>query len=137
MKFFTALIAAALLAACAAKSSDEEKVRTLVARAEQAAEARDTSDLLALIAPDYSDRQGFRRTELQAALTAYFLSHPSIELLVNIETLEFPVDGLARARIGVASVALDELRGDTVTLDLELRRSGDDWLITRADRIAR
>jgi len=136
MKFLSVLITASLLAACAAKTSDEEKVRALVASVEEAAEARDTSDVLALVAPDYSDRQGLDKSQLQNFLRGYFLSHPKMELLVNIESLEFPADGLARARIGVASVALDRLGGDSVTLDVELRRPKGDWLVTRADRVA-
>jgi len=137
MKFLTVLITASLLAACGTKTSDEEKVRALVADVEKAAEAHDTGDVLALVAPDYSDKQGLDKSQLQNFLRGYFLSHPKIELLVNIESLEFPVDGLARARIGVASVALDQLGGDTVTLDVELRRLAGDWLVTRADRVAR
>jgi hypothetical protein len=137
MKFFTVLITVSLLAACGAKSSDEEKVRALFASVETAAEARDTSDVLARVATDYSDRQGLDKSQLQNFLRGYFLSHPKIELLVNVESLEFPVDGLARARVGVVSVALDQLGGDSVTLDVELRRAGGDWLVARADRVAR
>jgi hypothetical protein len=137
MKFLTVLVTAILLAACAAPTSDDEKVRALVASVEAAAEERDTGDVLALVAPDYSDTQGFDKSQLQNFLRGYFLSHPKIELLTHVESLEFPTDGLARARIGVASVALDQLGGDTVTLDVELRRTAGDWFVTRADRIAR
>ena len=137
MKFLTVLITASLLGACGTKSSDEDKVRALVASVEKAAEARDSGDVLARVSPDYSDKQGLDKTQLQNFLRGYFLSHPKIELLVNIESLEVPVDGLARARIGLASVALDQLGGDTATLDVELRRADGDWLVTRADRVAR
>jgi hypothetical protein len=137
MKSLTVLIAAGLLAACAAKSSDEERVRALVASVEAAAEARDTSDVLEFVAADYADKQGLDKAELKNFLRGYFLSHPKIELLVNIESLEFPVDGLARARIGVASVSLDQIGGDSVTLDVELRRGDGDWRVSRADRVAR
>jgi hypothetical protein len=137
MKFLTVLITASLLSACGTKSSDEEEVRALVASVEKAAEARDSGDVLALVSPDYSDKQGLDKSQLQNFLRGYFLSHPKIELLVNIESLEFPVDGLAQARIGLASVALDQLGGDTATLDVELRRVDGDWLVTRADRVTR
>jgi hypothetical protein len=137
MKFLTVLITASLLVACGTKSSDEEKVRVLVASVETAAEARDTSDVLAFVAPDYTDKQGLDKSQLQNFLRGYFLSHPKIELLVNIESLEFPVDGLARARIGVASVSLDQIGGDSVTLDVELRRTDGNWRVSRADRVAR
>jgi hypothetical protein len=137
MKFLWSLITASLLVACGTKSNDEENVRALVARVDEAAEARDTSDVLARVAPDYSDQQGLDKSQLQNFLRGYFLSHPKIELLVNIESLEFPADGLARARIGVASVSLDQLGGDSVMLDVELRRRDGEWLVTRADRVAR
>jgi len=135
MKFLTVLITASWLAACGTKSSDEQKVRALVATVEAAAEARDTSDVLALVAPDYADKQGLDKAQLGIFLRGYFLSHPKIELLVNVESLEFPVDGLARARIGVASVSLDQIGGDSVTLDVELRRADGDWRVSRADRV--
>jgi hypothetical protein len=137
MKFLAVLITTGLLCACAPQSSDEEKVRALIASVEKAAEARDSGDVLALVSPDYSDKQGLDKSQLQNFLRGYFLSHPKIELLVNIESLEFPVDGLARARVGFASVALDQLAGDTATLDVELRRVDGDWQVTRADRVAR
>jgi hypothetical protein len=137
MKFLTLLITASLLGACGTKSSDEEQVRALIASVEEAAESRDTSDVLARVAPDYSDSRGLDKSQLQDFLRGYFLSHPKIELLVNIESLEFPADGLARARVGIASVALDSLGGDSVTLDVELRRPQGDWRVTRADRVTR
>ena len=90
-------VAAILLAACGAKSSDEEQVRALIDAVETAAEARDTSDVLEHVADDYADSHGFDKTQLQNFLRGYFLAHPKVELLVNIESLEFPVDGLAQA----------------------------------------
>jgi hypothetical protein len=137
MKFHAVLITASLLAACETKTTDEEKVRALIAGVEAAAEARDTSDVLAFVAPDYSDKQELDKSLLQNFLRGYFLSHPKIEIVAKIESLEFPVEGLARARIGVLSVSLDQLGGDSVTLDVELRKPDGKWLVTRADRVAR
>ena len=137
MKFHAVLITASLLAACGTRTTDEEKVRALIASVEEAAEARDTSDVLAFVAPDYSDRQGLDKSQLQNFLRGYFLSHPKIEIVVKIESLEFPVEGLARARVGVVSVSLDQLGGDSVTLEVELRKPDGKWLVTRADRVAR
>ena len=54
--------------------------------------------MLEFVADDYEDANGFDRTQLQNFLRGYFLAHPKIELLVNIESLEFPADGLAQAR---------------------------------------
>src|SRR4029077_17524477 len=104
MKFLTALIASGLLFGCAARSSDEELVRALIDNVETAAEARDASDVLDLVSDDYEDAQGFDRAQLRNFLRGYFLAHPKIELLVNIENLEFPADGLAQAEITVTSL---------------------------------
>jgi len=138
MKFLAVLTLATLLVACAERSSDEQQVRELIANAEQAAEARDTSDVLALVADDYADAQGRDRTRLRGALAAFFAMHPKLELLVDIESVEFPADGLAQARVTVRG--LDTSRfdfGESVALDVELRRSGGEWRVARADRAER
>ena len=132
MKFWTALILVTLVAACSSRSSDEEQVRTLVAELESAAEARDTSDVLEHVSASYSDAQGFDRAQLQNFLRGYFLAHPKIELLVTIDRLAFPADGLAQAEITVTSVALD---ADRARLKVEFRREGDAWQVSRADRL--
>jgi hypothetical protein len=134
MKFLTALILVTLLAACGARSSDEEQVRTLVAELETAAEARDTSEVLEHVAANYGDAQGFDRAQLQNFLRGYFLAHPKIELLVTIDSLAFPADGLAQAEITVTSVALD---ADRARLKVEFRREGGAWQVSRADRLRR
>jgi len=126
-------VAALLLAACSAKSSDEVQVRELFASAEAAAEARDTADVLELVADDYSDAQRFDKPSLQNFLRLYFLAHPKIELIVSIEKLEFPVPGLAQTEISVATVGGGD--ANLQRLKVELRKSGDDWHVSRADRL--
>jgi len=133
MKFLTTFIASALLIACAARSSDEQQLRELIDDMETAAEARDASDVLDLVADDYEDAQGFDRAQLRNFLRGYFLAHPKIELLVDIESLEFPADGLAQAEITVTSLALDD--PDHARLKVEFRREGSDWKVRRADRV--
>jgi hypothetical protein len=128
-------IAAILLAACGTKSSDEEQVRALVDAVETAAEARDTSDVLEHVADNYADSNGFDKTQLQNFLRGYFLAHPRLEVLVNIESLEFPVDGLAQAVISLATVELTD--PDLQRLKVEFRRSGSVWQVVRADRVVR
>jgi hypothetical protein len=128
-------IAAILLAACGTKSSDEEQVRALVDAVETAAEARDTSDVLEHVADNYADSNGFDKTQLQNFLRGYFLAHPRLEVLVNIESLEFPVDGLAQAVISLATVELTD--PDMQRLKVEFRRSGSAWQVVRADRVVR
>jgi hypothetical protein len=129
------LVATILLAACGAKSSDEEQVRELIGAVEAAAEARDTSDVLEHIADNYADSAGFDKTQLQNFLRGYFLAHPKLELLVNVESLEFPVDGLAQAVVSVATVELTD--PDLQRLKVEFRRVGREWRVVRADRVVR
>jgi hypothetical protein len=130
--FFTAAI---LLAACGAKTSDEQQVRELISAVETAAEARDASDVLDLVADSYTDSAGFDKAQLQNFLRGYFLAHPKLELLVNIESLEFPVDGLAQAVVTVAAVELTD--PDMQRLRVEFRREEAGWRVVRADRSGR
>jgi hypothetical protein len=135
MKFLTVCVAVISLSACGSHSSDEEQVRELIANVESAAEERDAGDILALVADDYEDASGFDKSQLQNFLRGWLLAHPKVELLVNVESLEFPADGLAQAEISVTSVSLSN--PDHVRLKVEFRRSGGDWRVKRADRITR
>jgi len=133
MKFFTVLITVCFLAACSSRSSDEEQLRELVAGMETAAEARDASDVLAFIADDYDDAQGFDKSQLRNFLRGYFLAHPKLEVVVNISQLEFPADGLARAELSVTTVELND--PDHASFKVEFRRVDGDWRVSRADRV--
>jgi hypothetical protein len=135
MKLFVSVIAATLLTACGTKTSDEEQVRALIDEVETAAEARDASDVLEFVADEYSDSSGLDKSELRNFLHGYFLSHPRLELLVNIESLEFPVDGLAQAVVSVATVELGNPGMER--LKVEFRRADGQWRVARADRVAR
>lgn len=129
------LLATIFLAACGATTSDEQQVRALIDEVETAAEARDTSDVLEHVSDDFADSGGLDKTQLQDFLRGYFLVHPRLELVVNIESLEFPVDGLAQAVVSVTTVELTD--PDLQRLKVEFRRSGGTWQVARADRIAR
>ena len=131
MKFLTLCIAVIFFAACGARSSNEEQVRELLERAEAAAQARDASDVLELVATDYSDSQGLDRAQLQNFLRGYFLAHPRVEVLLSVDELEFPVAGLGRARVDVTALPA----GDHVSLRVEFREEGGQWRVARADRI--
>jgi len=133
MKFWPALILVATLAACGARSSDEEQVRALIDGVEAAAEERDASDVIAFVSPDYSDSEGFDKTRLQNFLRAYLLAHPKVELLTSIDKLEFPADGLAQAEVTVTGIELGDI--DRVRLKVEFRRNSNEWLVSRVDRL--
>jgi hypothetical protein len=128
------MLAASLLFACGAKPGDDEQLRTLISAVETAAEERDTSDVLTHVADSYADSAGFDKMQLQNFLRGYFLAHPTLELMVNIESLEFPVDGLAQAVVTVATVELTD--PDLTRLKVEFRRQENGWKVVRADRAA-
>jgi len=129
------LLATIFLAACGAKTSDEQQVRALIDEVETSAEARDTSDVLEHVAETYADSGGLDKTQLRDFLRGYFLTHPKLELVVNIESLEFPVDGLAQAVISVTTVELTD--PNRQQLKVEFRRSEGAWQVARADRLVR
>jgi len=133
MKFFTVFIAVISLTACGARSSDEQLVRELVTNVENAAEDRDTSDVLAHVADDYEDANGLDKSQLQNFLRGWFLAHPKVELMVSVESLEFPADGLAQAEISITSLSLSD--PERVRLKVEFRRIAGEWRVSRADRL--
>ena len=135
MKFFQVVLAASLLAGCGAKSSDEELVRAVISDVETAAEERDASDVLTHVADNYADSAGLDKMQLQNFLRGYFLAHPKVELLVTVDSLEFPVDGLAQADITVATVELTD--PGLEHLKVEFRRLESGWKVVRADRVER
>jgi hypothetical protein len=123
------------LSACGARSNDEQQVRELFASAEAAAEDRDASDVLARVADDYEDENGFDKAQLRDFLRGYFLANPKIELVVNVQRLEFPADGIAQAELTVTRVSLSDPQ--QLHLEVELRRTGDGWRVRRADHVRR
>ena len=139
MKFLSLFVAVTTtvisLSACGARSSDEQQVRELVTRVENAAEDRDASDVLEHVADDYQDANGFDRQQLQNFLRGWFLAHPKVELMVSIEELTFPADGLAQAEIAVTSLSLND--PERVRLKVEFRRIAGEWRVSRADRLER
>jgi hypothetical protein len=129
------MLVASVLVACGARTSDEEQVRALISAVETAAEDRDTSDVLTHFADNYIDSAGFDKMQLQNFLRGYFLAHPKLELLVTIESLELPVDGLAQAVVSVATVELTD--PDLRRLKVEFRRLDGGWKVVRTDRVDR
>jgi hypothetical protein len=129
MKLSPVLLFTMALAACGARD-EQQQVREVFASVEQAAEARDASDVLEHVASGYADARGNDRAQLQNFLRGYFLAHPKVEVMLDVEQLELPVAGLAQARVELLVLPA----GDRATLDVELRKLDGAWRVTRADR---
>jgi hypothetical protein len=128
------------LCACTDAASPEAQVRAAIAGMEAAAEARDASDVMEFVAPEFRSAEGQGVEDLQRYLLGYLLAHQSIHLLTRIEELEFPVDGEAHVRLSVGMAGTGaaaggwELATDVQQLDLVLRRQADQWLVVYAER---
>lgn len=129
------LITAVLLTGCLPRTSDEQQIRKLIDSLEIAAEAGDSGTLLASIASDYRDAQGFDKTKLQNFLRGYFYLHPKVDLVILLREFEFPSEGRALVDVTVARIELSD--PERVRLDVEFRRQGSKWLVVRADRLER
>ena len=130
-----------LLAACGPTQTPEAQVRSVIAAGEAAAEARDLSALMELVATDFRDDQVGGREELQQYLRGYLVMHQSIHLLTRIESIDFPYSDMARVHVTVGSLASEtgdstsfDLAADVQELDLQLVREGEHWRVRRASR---
>lgn len=134
------LLSVLAVASCGGDDSPEAQVRAVVAEAEAAAEARDASALLDLIADDYRDGRGNGAEEIRRYVRGYLIAHQSIHLLVRIEELELKAADLARLRATVAMVGREaesaaawDLAADVHEFDVTLAREDGEWRVTRAD----
>jgi hypothetical protein len=136
------LIAILSAASCSEPPSDEVLLRALVERAELAAEARDTGDLMALIAPHYTGEQGEDFEGLQRVVRGYFIVNQQVHVLTRIREIELLPDGTARIDMAVALARrpltdvgnLTETRADLFRLDLQLSREDGEWQIFTAEQ---
>ena len=136
MKLFVSVIAATLLAACGAKSSDEEQVRALIDSVETAAEARDASDVLEHVADDYADSSGLDKAQLQNFLRGYFLVASQARTAGEHREPGIPGRWAGAGRRS-ASPPWSWRDPDMQRLKVEFRRAGGEWRVVRADRVGR
>ncbi len=116
-------------------------MRATLARAEQAAAAKDLAALRNLIGERYRDRDGRDRRAIEQILRVYFLRHGSIHLLTRVQSLTFPAPGQAEVVVLVAMAGTPiapgaDLRGlaaDLHRFELTLVRERDTWRAVRAE----
>lgn len=135
-----ALLAAVVLAGCGSGPSPEDAVRAVIDAAEEAAESRDASALLGLVADDYRDDRGNGAEEIRRYARGYLIAHQSIRLLTRIDSIEFPASDLARVRATVGMVGREaeaagawSLAAEVYEFDVTLAREDGDWRVIRAD----
>ena len=135
-----ALVAACLLAAaCGGDGSPETQIRSVIEQGEAAAEARDVSGLMALVADDYQDEAGRDRSDLRRYVQGYLIANQSIRLLTRVDRIEFPYRDMARVDLTLGSLGREatgegslDLAADVQQLSLELQLDDGEWKVTRA-----
>lgn len=115
-------------------------MRALIARGEEAAEARDVAAVMELVSERYSDEAGRNREALRNFVRGFFIVNQKVHLLTRIESIEFPEDGLARVRlvVGMLGTRGDEedwsFAAELHELDIELVREDREWRVLHAQR---
>jgi len=129
-----------LLAACSREPSAEDRIREVIAAAETAAEARDLSDVMALVSDRYSDLRGQDKAAIRDLMRGYFLINQSIHLLLRIEDLEFPANNMASARVTVGMLGRQDAGGndwslaaDVYEFEIRLLNEDDEWRLISAE----
>jgi len=131
---------ASIAAGCGPEETPEARVRAVIARGEEAAEARDLSGLMGLVSADYRDGQGNGREELKQYLRGYLVANQSVHVLTRVDSVEFPYRDFAQVSLTLgtlgreqaAAAALD-VAADVYEVELDLRLEDGDWRVMRAD----
>ena len=137
------LVAALLAAACSPSADDPRAaIEALVATAVRAAETGDAPAIERLLASDYEDAEGRGRREATIYLRMLLRRYPRSVISVRGLDIELLSPVLARAELSLVGLGRRDGTSPRVDLDasrlrlrLALRRDGDDWRVTRADRL--
>jgi len=133
----TSIVCFVLLSACGGPvAGPEEQLRQWVSRVEEAAEAKERRELIAMISPDYTDSRDNERPDIENMLRAYFFRQNSISLLTNIEDVRLIADSAAEIELTVGMAGQNDgvfgFSADAYRFEMELMKEGDDWLLISA-----
>lgn len=123
---------AIVLYGCGAPDSPDAEVRATIASMETAAEARDVGDLMEHVSDEFRDHQGREAKELAQYIRGYFIANQSVHLLTRIESIEFPTQDEARAKVTVGMLGRDagdswDLAAEVRDFDVTFIREGGEW----------
>jgi hypothetical protein len=127
------------LVGCGDSSSPEAQVRATIAAIEEAAEARDIRDVMEHVSDQFRDGYGRDGKELSGYVRGYFIANQSIHLLSRIESIEFPTQEEARAKVTVGMVGREaadsnawNLAAEIHDFDVTLMLENGEWKVTHA-----
>lgn len=138
----TALLFAALLAVACSPAADtpEDRVRSVLAALEAAAQSRDAAAMKEHVSEAYADTYGNDKRAVGGIVGLHLLRNQSIHLLTRVRSIAIAEPGRADVTALVAMAGtpipspelLPALRADLYRFDLELREEAGSWRITRA-----
>jgi hypothetical protein len=122
------------IGACSESATDaEEQVRAWIDRGHAAAESKDRSKLVDMIAPTYADTRGNSRDDIENLFRIYFLRTNKIALLVSVDDIEVIDETAAAVTLTVGMGATTDsalgFNADAYQFALELENNGDEWLL--------
>jgi hypothetical protein len=136
LMIFSALLP---LSGCGDSESPEAQIRHTIAALEEAAEARDVGELTKHISPQFRDAYGRDGTDLSRYVRGYFIANQSIHLLTRIESIEFPTQDEARAKVTVGMVGREgaesnswNLAAEVHDFDVTFIREDGEWKVSHA-----
>jgi len=128
------------LAACSREPSPEDRIHEVISAAEKGAEARDLSDVMALVSDRYSDLRGQDKAAIRDVMRGYFLLNQSIHLLMRVEDIEFPSEEVATARVTVGMLGRQDggtddwsYAAEVHEFDVRFFNEDDEWRLQSAD----
>lgn len=134
MRFAVLLIL--LIAFGCSKTPPEEAIRANIKAAQQAVEDRDAGDAVEHLAEDFMGNGRWTKRELRRYLTAVFLRHKNIHVMItrlDVEVASGDPNFATMNAVAVATGARNILPQDgrIYKLDGEWRNLDGDWLLVR------
>lgn len=113
-------------------------MRQVVRAAETAAEERDLSEVMDLVAAGYNDSRGQDKDAIRDLMRGFFVLNQSVHLLMRIEDIEFPSDEIAEARVTVGMLGRQSqedwsFAAEVYEFEVRLMREDDEWRLQSAE----
>jgi hypothetical protein len=121
--------------------STQDEIRQFIDKGIQAAEQRNSSELLDMVKPDYHDQKGNNKNQLSGLLRLYFLRNKSIYLFSKIKDIQITGNQNAKVQLYVAMAGkqisditlLSNYRASIYRFELQLVKPDGDWLVEKAN----
>jgi hypothetical protein len=135
-----ALISLLLIACTDTPLTAQEQLSNILSEAETYLEARELTSAMAHVDPDYQDNSGRDFRAIKALLLGYLMRHKSIHIFSKIDTIVVHTENEADVVLfaGLAATPQEQgvtpaqWRGDLLRLELQFKRTDDDWLLKTA-----